>query len=126
MHFTYSVGVKDDDVIGFDIQENFQPKENQKTVNVPSDDVDQKKKKKKSLIREWQQDLKAFFGSGKKKKLDQKQKEDNKAKEEKNVDSTSQSKRHCFQYHNVFAYLFLQLQITYQILKETILIKKIC
>ena len=88
---------------------------------MPSDDLDQKKRKK-SFIKEWQQDLKAFFGGGKKKKLEQKQKEDNKAEEEKTVDSTSQNQRQCF--NNKIFYIFVAIKKT-QILEEIILTKRI-
>ena len=102
---------KEDDIIGFDIKENFQPKQEQQTLSVPSPahtELEEKKvkEKKKSFIKEWQEDLKEFFKGGKKKKADSKAKTDEKIMKKKAelAELNSQTTRKYFQKHNLILF----------------------
>merc|ERR1712212_867069 len=66
---------KEDDIIGFDVKPEPKVQDSPAVETVvaknglPKDrEVEKKKEKKKSFIKEWQQDLKEFFGGKKKKK----------------------------------------------------------
>merc|ERR1711994_732045 len=66
---------KEDDIIGFDVKPEPKVQDTPAVETVvtkhgqPKDsEVEKKKEKKKSFIKEWQQDLKEFFGGKKKKK----------------------------------------------------------